>query len=117
MRGLRMVCDAEICIAARLCALSHLFERVDPIGGISMRVQQPTEVFVAHQPGQLSLIRERKFVSAFAQFGLDKRQAKPCVNRGLLCRRNRLFAGPQAVGSQRQSLLARAGLKRGYMLW
>src|SRR5262249_11478584 len=65
--GLRMIGDAEVLVAALARCFRHLVERVDPVGGAGVRMQDAADIGVGYQPRQTLCCRPCDLVAAFAQ--------------------------------------------------
>jgi hypothetical protein len=91
MRGLRVLRQAEIGIAAVFGGLRHVFKCVPAVRFRRMGMQDAANIFVRDQFGQFTIEREHHFLTGFAQLGRNERQAQRVVDVFLA------FAGDNAI--------------------
>ena len=81
MRGLRMVRDAEILVAAASRGFRHCLKRVDSVGAVRMRMKDPGNVGIRHKLRQRSRQGARNLIASLAQLGRDGLHAERLVDR------------------------------------
>ena len=97
VRGLGMVRDAEIFVAALARRLRHLLQRVDAVRALGVRVQDPADVPVLDQLRQVAGGRDLNLAAAFAELRLDELQTERLVDRGFGFRGDDLVSSTQTV--------------------
>jgi hypothetical protein len=87
VRGLPVVGDTEIGIAALPYGFGHIVQRIHTIGKVRVRVKDATNIFILHQSWKPTLKSAIDFVPAFAELRLDKWQTERRCRSALRSRR------------------------------
>jgi molybdenum-dependent DNA-binding transcriptional regulator ModE len=83
VRRLRVIRDAEVFEASLQRGLRHRLERLGPVGGVRVAMQDPAQVLMGYELRQLSFQRALDLTASLPQFGLSQRYRRamlpPCA--------------------------------------